>query len=99
MLYQKKIIPTALTLFEELREMGEIEQIGHEYIYGIIETAHTTAFAEHYAHIVKEKSTSIFLFCPFAAHHNPYHVFFLLFSSVPHRVQPDYIRRKGKSQE
>ena len=56
-LYQKKIIPSILSLMEELRKAGEIEKIGLEYVLGIVEAAHTTAYAEHYAEIIKEKST------------------------------------------
>ena len=56
-LYQKKIIPTFLTIMEELRRLGEVEKIGHTYILGVIETAHTTAYTEHYCEIIKEKST------------------------------------------
>ncbi len=55
-LYQKKIIPNVLSLMEELRTEGNLEKIGLQYVLGIVETAHTTAFAEHYANIIKEKS-------------------------------------------
>ena len=55
-LYQKKIIPNVLSLMEELRTEGNLEKIGLKYVLGIVETAHTTAFAEHYANIIKEKS-------------------------------------------
>ena len=55
-LYQKKVIPNILSLMEELRMSNELEKIGIDYILGITEVAHTTAFAEHYATIVKEKS-------------------------------------------
>lgn len=55
-LYTKKVIPNVLSLVEELRNSGELKQIGLEYILGIVEIAHTTAYAETYANVVKEKS-------------------------------------------
>ena len=51
-----------LTLFEDLRlnidDNGKslLDKIGHTYILGVVETAHTTAYAEHYARQIKEKS-------------------------------------------
>lgn len=51
-----------LTLFEDLRlnidDNGKslLDKIGHTYILGVVETAHTTAYAEHYAKQIKEKS-------------------------------------------
>ena len=55
-IYQKKIIPNILSLVEELRRIDELNKIGTEYILGITEIAHTTAFAESYANTIKEKS-------------------------------------------
>lgn len=51
-----------LTLLEELRlnvdDNGKslIDKIGHQYILGITQFAHTTAYAEFYAQQIKEKS-------------------------------------------
>lgn len=53
---------TALSLFEELRlttdQQGKslMDKIGIDYIFGIMEFAHTTAYAEPYARDIKEKS-------------------------------------------
>ena len=55
-LYTKKIIPNILSLVEELHTSGEIEKIGMEYIFSLLEVAHTTAYAEFYAKTIKEKS-------------------------------------------
>ena len=55
-IYQKKVIPNILSLMEELRMSGDLERIGMEYILGIMEIAHTTAYAESYANVIKEKS-------------------------------------------
>lgn len=58
-LYAKKIIPNLLSLMEELRMSKDLEKMGEnsiEYVLTITEIAHTTAFAEHYANIIKEKS-------------------------------------------
>ena len=55
-LCQRKIIPNVLSLLEELRTTKDLDKIGMEYVLGITEIAHTTAFAENYAHTIKEKS-------------------------------------------
>ncbi len=55
-IYSKKIIPNMLSLIEELRSSGELEKIGHEYVFSLMEIAHTTAYAEFYAQTIKEKS-------------------------------------------
>jgi len=55
-IYSKKIIPNMLSLVDELRKSGEIEKIGLEYVFSLMEIAHTTAYAEFYAQTIKEKS-------------------------------------------
>lgn len=55
-IYSKKIIPNMLSLIEELRSSGELENIGLEYVFSLMEIAHTTAYAEFYAQTIKEKS-------------------------------------------
>lgn len=61
-LHGNGIIPNVLSLVEELRttkdEQGKpkLDSIGLEYILGIVEIAHTTAYAETYARNIKEKS-------------------------------------------
>ncbi len=55
-IYQNKVIPNLLSLVEELRQTNELNRIGLDYILGITEIAHTTAYAEHYSNIIKEKS-------------------------------------------
>lgn len=55
-LYTKKIIPNMLSLVEELRTSGELDKIGPDYLFALLEVAHTTAYAEFYAKIIKEKS-------------------------------------------
>ena len=54
--YSKKIVPNMLSLVEELRAKGEVEKVGLEYLFSLMEIAHTTAYAEYYAHTIKEKS-------------------------------------------
>ena len=54
--YSKKIVPNMLSLVEELRAKGEVEKVGLEYLFSLMEIAHTTAYAEYYAHAIKEKS-------------------------------------------
>ena len=55
-IYSKKVIPNMLSLVEELRSSGELEKIGLEYVFSLMEIAHTTAYAEFYAQTIKEKS-------------------------------------------
>ncbi|MBQ7705736.1 MAG: replicative DNA helicase [Selenomonadaceae bacterium] len=56
-LYSKKIIPTILSLNEELRQSGELEKIGGvTTVFSLSEVANTTAYAETYAKTIKEKS-------------------------------------------
>ena len=45
-----------LSLLEELRRTKEIEKTGYELIYALANAGYTTAYAEHHASIVKEKS-------------------------------------------
>lgn len=54
--YSRKVIPNILTLVEQLRASNDLKRIGIEYVLGITEVAHTTAYAEDYAGIIKEKS-------------------------------------------
>lgn len=55
-LYQNKVIPTILTLMEELRRTNDLDRIGMDYVLGITEVAHTTAYSEQYSNTIKEKS-------------------------------------------
>lgn len=61
-IFNNGISPNILTLVEELRttkdEFGKplLNGIGLEYLLHVAESAHTTAFAEHYARIIKDKS-------------------------------------------
>lgn len=61
-IYNKKIIPNVLSLAEELRsvkdEKGQslLDKITLTYVLGIVEIAHTTAYAETYAKNIKQKS-------------------------------------------
>lgn len=54
--YSKKIIPNMLSLVEEMRPSGELDKVGIEYLFSLMEIAHTTAYAEFYAQSIKEKS-------------------------------------------
>ena len=45
-----------LSLLEELRRTKEIEKTGYELIYALADAGYTTAYAEHHASIIKEKS-------------------------------------------
>ena len=56
-LYQMKIAPNVLSLMEELRKSGKLEEIGIEFIYSLTEFANTTAYVEAYAKTIKEKAT------------------------------------------
>ncbi len=61
-IYSDKKPVTILTLCDELRtsknDQGKslLDFIGLDYVLGITEVAHTTAYAEHYAKTIKEKS-------------------------------------------
>ena len=61
-IYNDKKPVTFLTLFDELhtakdkRGKSLLDLIGMEYVLALIESAHTTAYAEHYAKQIKEKS-------------------------------------------
>lgn len=55
-IYSKKIVPNMLSLVEEMRAANEVEKVGLEYLFSLMEVAHTTAYAEFYAHTIKEKS-------------------------------------------
>ena len=56
--YDKKIPVDLVTLTEELRKKNELESVGSPaYISSILQSVPTTANAEYYARIVKEKST------------------------------------------
>ena len=55
-IYSKKILPNILSLVEELKTSGELNKIGTELIFSLPQIAHTTAYTENYAQIIKEKS-------------------------------------------
>lgn len=56
-LYQQKIAPNILSVMEELRKSGKLEEIGVEFLYSLTEFANTTAYVEAYARVIKEKAT------------------------------------------
>ena len=45
-----------LSLLEELRKTKDIDKTGYELIYALADAGYTTAYAEHHASIIKEKS-------------------------------------------
>ena len=45
-----------LAVEEELRKNGDHKKIDHLYLLNLINATYTTAFAEHHAHIIKEKA-------------------------------------------
>ena len=45
-----------LAVEEELRKNGDHQKIDHLYLLNLINATYTTAFAEHHAHIIKEKA-------------------------------------------
>ena len=45
-----------MTLIELMRNNGDLEKMDMQYIFMFAEIAHTTAYAEHYAKVIKEKS-------------------------------------------
>ena len=61
-LYKNKVTPNFLSLVEELQKTKDksgkslLDFIGIEYVLALTESAHTTAYAEHYAKQIKEKS-------------------------------------------
>ena len=61
-LYKNKVTPNILSLVEELQKTTDkggkslLDFIGIEYLLALTEIAHTTAYAEHYAKQIKEKS-------------------------------------------
>ncbi len=55
-LYQKKIIPNTLSVFEELRKIGKVDAVGFNYLTGLPAMINTTAYAKIYANTIKEKS-------------------------------------------
>lgn len=56
-LYQSRVAPNILSLLEEMRKAGRVEEIGVEFLYSLTEYANTTAYVEVYAKTIKEKST------------------------------------------
>lgn len=54
--YSKKISPNMLSLIEQLKTSGEMDNVGMEYLFSLQELAHTTAYADAYAQVIKEKS-------------------------------------------
>ena len=49
-----------LSLLEELRRTKDIDKTGYELIYALANAGYTTAYAEHHAKIIKEKSVRRF---------------------------------------
>ncbi len=56
-LYNQKIVPNILSVMDELRKSGKLEEIGIEFLYSLTEFANTTAYVETYAKAIKEKAT------------------------------------------
>lgn len=56
-LYNQKIVPNILSVMDELRKSGKLEEIGIEFLYSLTEFANTTAYVEAYAKAIKEKAT------------------------------------------
>ena len=54
--YAQKQPVNLLTLIEFMRNNGDLEKIDLQYIFMFTEIAHTTAYAEFYAKVIKEKS-------------------------------------------
>ena len=55
-LYVRKITPSILSLYEELRRRNDLDKVGESLVLSLNEVAFTTAFAESYATKIKEKS-------------------------------------------
>ena len=55
-LYQKKIIPNTLSVFEELRKNGKTDEVGFNYLTALPAMISTTAYVKIYAETIKEKS-------------------------------------------
>ena len=56
-LYQRRISPNILSLMDEIRKEGKLEEIGVEFLYSLTEYANTTAYVETLARTIKEKAT------------------------------------------
>ena len=56
-LYVRKITPNMLTIAEELRRKDDLDKVGYGRVLSLGEVAFTTAYAENYAQIIKEKSS------------------------------------------
>lgn len=57
-LYGEKTAPNVLSLIEELRQSGKIQDVGGiNFIYSLSEIAHTTAYVDRYLKDIREKST------------------------------------------
>lgn len=55
-IYNKGIAPDILSLVEELRQNGELQKIGIDYLMELVGATYTTAYAEIHARKIKEKS-------------------------------------------
>lgn len=55
-IYNKGIAPDMLSLVEELRQNGELQKIGVEYVMDLLKATYTTAYAEIHAKKIKEKA-------------------------------------------
>lgn len=56
--YAKNSSVNLLSLIEEMRPTGDVDKISLSYILALTEIAHTTAYSEHYAKQIKEKSNA-----------------------------------------
>ena len=55
-IYNANISPNILSLIEELKQENQLDKFDLQYLYSLIETAHTTAYTEYYARKIRDKA-------------------------------------------